>query len=70
MREGLHEGAEPEDPGVKADDLLLPGAVDDPLPLLRDLLASGFARSPCELDPHLAPQPCQEFRHSLVTDKP
>ena len=70
MREGLYEGAEPEDPGVKADDLLLPGAVDDTLPLLRDLLASGLARSPGELDPHLAPQPCQEFRHSLVTDKP
>ena len=56
MREGLHEGAEPEDPGVKADDLLLPGAVDDTLPLLRELLAYGLACSfpePFALDPHL-----------------
>ena len=72
MREGLHEGAEAEDPRVQRHQLV-PRVVVAGLALLPRLLGllpellAGLP--PGQLDPHLAPEPGQELRHGLVPDK-
>ena len=73
MGEGLHKGAESEDPGVQRHHVVLvPRVVVAALALLPCLLLlpePPAGLSPGQLYPHLAPEPGQELRHCLVTDK-
>ena len=73
MGAGHNKSAEAEDPGVQRHHVVLVSCVVVAalalLPCLLLLPEPPAGLSPGQLYPHLAPEPGQELRHCLVTDK-